>query len=135
MIVSGGDGLVVGNARALGQGLEGLVQECEAVIDAQRIAGAIEAQRRRDFEIPCDGPFILNIKSGLVIANMSGQQRSEPLRIVTSGARNDGPARKFIESVEGIPATNCQALQSRVGHAVEAIVYAGLQRVLPEIIR
>src|SRR6266567_4293740 len=106
MLVSGGDGLVVGNARALVQRLEGFVQECEAVIDAQRIAGAIEPQRRRDFEITSNGPFILNIESGFVIANMRGQQGSEPLRIVTSSPQFDDAAREFIETVEDIPAAD-----------------------------
>jgi len=72
MLVSGGDGLVVRNIRALVQGLERFVQECKAVIVTQRIARAIEAQGCSDFEIASDGPFILNIEAHFVIANVRG---------------------------------------------------------------
>src|SRR5258708_20764987 len=65
---------------------------------------------------------------------MRGQQGSEALRIVTSSPEFDDAAREFIETVEGIPATDNQALQSCIGDAVEAIIHTGLQGVLPEVI-
>ncbi len=72
MRVPGGDGLVVGNARALVQRLERFVQESEAVIETCRIAGAIKTQGRSDFEIASEGPFVLKIEAHFIIANMRG---------------------------------------------------------------